>query len=293
MKLSLVIRTLNEAKHLMQLLQGIRAQHVPDHDVEVIVVDSGSTDGTLEIAESMQARVVTIEKSEFTFGRSLNIGCAAASGDILIFISGHCIPVNNNWLAFLVDPIINGKVSYSYGKQIVDEKSKLSEGQLLKKYFPDNSAVPQHGFFVNNANSALHKSIWKKFPFDETLTGLEDMDLGKRLVNSGLQIGYVAEASVFHLHDETWPQVRRRYERESIALQKIMPEVQLSFGDFLRFFFSAVLLDCGIALQEGKLHKSVGEIVMFRLMQFWGSFRGNHANRVLSREMKYRYFYPK
>ena len=67
------------------------------------------------------------------------------------------------------------------------------------------------------------------------------------LVANGGRIGYVASAAVYHLHDETWGQVGRRFEREAIALQHIMPEVELARRDVVRYFFSAVLLDMGEA----------------------------------------------
>ena len=72
-----------------------------------------------------------------------------------------------------------------------------------------------------------------------------------------------------------------------------MPEVHVTLLDFYRYFVSAVLLDSRAALQEGELWKRFPEIVMFRLMQFWGSYRGNHEHRKLSRERKEQYFYPK
>ena len=214
MKASIVIRTLNEARHLPELLLGIKEQRY-DGGVEVIVVDSGSTDRTLEIAEMHHARIVHIKREEFSFGRSLNVGCEAATGGCLIFISGHCIPVSEHWLANLVAPLADGKAVYSYGRQIGNDSSRFSERQLFKKYFPSEDAVPQReGFFANNANSALLTTTWKQYKFDEALTGLEDMELAKRLVSDGQKVAYVASAPVFHLHDEKWAQVRRRYERE-------------------------------------------------------------------------------
>lgn len=84
--ISFVIRTLNEAEHLEDLLQSIRAQEAKDLSSEIILVDSGSTDGTLSIAERHGCVIHHIEREEFSFGRSLNLGCAAASGVVLVFI---------------------------------------------------------------------------------------------------------------------------------------------------------------------------------------------------------------
>jgi glycosyltransferase involved in cell wall biosynthesis len=292
-KASIIIRTYNEDKHLNELLKAIAAQKTDNLDIETVLVDSGSTDATLEIARNHNCKILHISKDEFTFGRSLNIGCEGAEGDFLIFISGHCIPVNERWLQEIVSPLAENKAAYSYGRQIGNGDSKFSECQLLNKYFPDSSKIPQHGFFVNNANSALKRSIWERFRFDEELTGLEDMELGKRLVSNGFNIAYVSESSVYHLHEESWAKVKNRYLRESIALQQIMPEVHVNFPDFLRYFFSGVFFDISAAIQEKCLISKLPEIIMFRLMQYWGSYRGNHEHRKLSKKMKERYFYPK
>jgi glycosyltransferase involved in cell wall biosynthesis len=293
MDVSIIIRTYNEERHLPDVLQSIANQQLGGLRIEKILVDSGSTDNTVAIAEARGCRVVRISKKEFTFGRSLNRGCRAALGGWLIFVSGHCVPAHNRWLTELIDPLLQKKADYSYGRQIGKDTSKFSERQLFLKYFPDQSAIPQEGFFCNNANAALSRSLWEHFRFDETLTGLEDMELGKRLIADGKQLAYVAAAPVYHLHEETWSAVRNRYEREAVALQRIMPEVQVGFIDFLRYYFSAILLDAAAALQDGTLHKHFGEILLFRMMQYWGGYRGNHMHRKLSKRLKERYFFPK
>lgn len=293
MRVSIVIRTYNEDRHLEELLQKIALQYGDDLEVEVIIVDSGSIDNTLQIATMYDCRIVHIQKDQFTFGRSLNRGCEAARGDYLVFISGHCIPVDERWLINLLQPILHGTVSYTYGRQVGNGDSKFSECQLFNKYYPKTSNIPQEGFFCNNANSALAKEVWVKYKFDEDLTGLEDMELASRIYADGMKIGYVAEAPVYHLHDENWHKIKVRYEREAIALQRIMPQIHITFSDFVRYFFSSVFLDMGAALQEKRLLKNFGEILAFRLMQFWGSYCGNNEHRKLSRAMKENYFYPR
>jgi glycosyltransferase involved in cell wall biosynthesis len=289
---SVVIRTLNESRHLPALLRGIARQVAPGVDIETVIVDSGSTDGTLKIAESFGARLVHIRKEEFSFGRSLNYGCEAATGDALVMVSGHCIPVDEHWIARLVEPLGQDGVVYAYGGQRGDVGTRFSEREIFAKYFPAESRVPQDGFFCNNANSALLKAAWREHRFDEQLTGLEDMHLAKTLVEAGHRIAYVAPAAVFHLHDETWAQVRRRFEREAIALQRIMPEVQLSLVDVARYLAGAVWNDFNVALRQRCLLAKAAEIVTYRFMQFSGSYRGNHSQRILASEMKEQYFYP-
>ncbi|WP_202385622.1 glycosyltransferase family 2 protein [Altericroceibacterium endophyticum] len=294
MDISVIIRTLNEAKWLPELLGAIDNQNTRSWQTETIIVDSGSTDDTLKIARAHNCRIVTIQKSEFTFGRSLNIGCAAADGRFLVLISGHCVPLGKDWLYNLCTPLDKRICSYSYGRQIEREGySKFSEKQLFFKYFPPQSKLPQDGFFCNNANSALLKDVWANQPFDEDVTGLEDMMLAKTLVSKGEKIGYIADAVVEHIHEERWQQVKRRYEREAIALQEIMPEVHFSWPDFFRYTLAGIMLDSSAALQEKRFCRTLGEIIMFRTMQFWGTFKGNNEHRKLSRKTKEKYFYPR
>lgn len=289
--ISVVIRVLNEAKHLGALLEGIKTQRV-DLPVEVVVVDSGSTDETLEIAHRHKCRVVKISKDDFSFGKSLNLGCEAAAGDFLVFVSGHCVPYDDAWLKNLVAPLRTKKASYSYGRQIGDNTTKFSEHQLLAKYFPEDPTRSQSGFFCNNANAALIKTAWLDNKFDEDLTGLEDMELAKRLMHDSHDVVYTADATVYHIHEETWLQVKRRYEREALALQHIMPGVHVRIRDFARYFTRAVLMDFSAARRSRSLIKNLREIVLFRFMQYVGTYRGNQDHRILSHAMKERYFYP-
>ena len=293
MKVSIVIRTYNEERHLPSVLEKIASQRADSLSKEVIIVDSGSEDRTRDIGESFGCRIVRIAKDDFTFGRSLNVGCAAATGQYIAFVSGHCVPATDTWLANLIKPLHDDICVYAYGRQMGNGDSKFSERQLFKKYFPEVSSIQQQGFFCNNANAALRREVWEAHRFNEELPGLEDMELGRRLVERGLKIGYVAEAPVYHLHDESWRKMHRRYEREAIALQRIMPEVHVSFLDFLRYSASAILLDAGVALQERVVLKRFPEIVMFRLLQFLGAYQGNHETRKMSRVLKEKYFYPK
>lgn len=294
MNVSIIVRTLNEARFLPELLQAIKDQALGDWQSEVVLVDSGSSDATLEIAKSFGCKIVTIDKSEFTFGRSLNVGCDAASGRFLIFVSGHCVPVGRDWLVNLCSPLDAGSCAYTYGRQIErDGHNKFSEKQLFLKYFPAQSSIPQDGFFCNNANSAVLRSAWAQHRFDEEVTGLEDMVLAKQLWLADGKIGYVADAVVEHIHEENWGQVKRRYEREAIALQGIMPEVHVGLGDFVRYSMAAILFDAAAALRERRFWRSMCEIILFRTMQYWGTYRGNNNHRKLSREAKERYFYPR
>lgn len=290
---SVIIRTYNEAKHLDELLRSIQKQNTHGLTTEVVIVDSGSTDQTLAIANAHSCHIECISKGDFSFGRSLNMGCRAAVGNILVITSGHCVPSDENWLHRLCKPLLDGVAQYSYGRQHGGSQSYYSEHRIFGKYFPEVSKIPQDGFFCNNANSAIHREIWMSHLFDEELTGLEDLELAQRLVSSGGKVAYVAEAGVYHYHTESMAQVRRRFEREAIALQKIMPQLQVSLWDTLSYIFASVQKDLLAApVKEDGVQKNLKGIILYRWNQYIGSWRGNHEHRILSNAQKKKYYYP-
>lgn len=292
-KCSIVIRTLNEGRYLDLVLKAVARQDYPVCCCEVVIVDSGSTDETLAIAERHGCKIVHIRREEFSFGRSLNIGCNAAVGEYLVFISGHCVPTDSHWLWNLLLPFRDESVAVTYGRQEGGAESKFSEQCLFEKYFPrDGDGNHQAPFFCNNANAAFRRTAWAVHQFDESLTGLEDMHLAKRLWETGCRVVYAPKAVVFHYHHERWIQVMKRYEREAIALQKIMPEIHVHWHDALRYFFAGVFGDMSRALTQKCLLKQSGGIIVFRYCQYFGAWKGNHTHRRLSAREKDKYFYP-
>jgi rhamnosyltransferase len=289
---SIIIRTLNEEKHLDDILSIIEEQDSDGLDYEVIIVDSGSEDNTLQIAASHKCKVLQITREEFSFGRSLNKGCAAATGELLVFVSGHCVPTNKKWLQKLCQPLIQDAASYSYGRQVGGSTSHYSECRIFAKYFPEKSRIPQVGSYCNNASSAMKHSTWLRYKFNEELTGLEDMELAQRLVSDGDKIAYVAEACVYHYHEESWRSVKHRFEREAIALKKIMPQVHIHAHDLIRYTLCSIWLDWKDAFKDKVFFRKAIEIVKYRFSQYWGSYIGNHDHRKLSHAQKEEYFYP-
>ena len=162
----------------------------------------------------------------------------------------------------------------------------------LAKYFPEESSIPQEGFYCNNANSSIKAETWNHFKFNEELTGLEDMHLAKRLVEDQGLIGYIADASVYHLHHESWHQVQRRFEREALALQQICPEVILRRRDLLRYFIRGVMRDLVAGLPTTLNLMTLWQIIRYRYHQYMGSYCGNHLHKRMSIELRETYFYP-
>ncbi|MDB9697923.1 glycosyltransferase [Planktomarina temperata] len=289
--ISIIIRTLNEQKYLPDCLKAIEKQ-ITNHKIEVIIVDSGSTDSTLNIAKKFNCKITHIAMADFSFGKSLNLGCKCSVGEILIFLSAHCIPTNEYWLEKLIAPLISHQAVYTYGRQIARESvTKISEGKVFSKYYPPNSSIPQVGFFCNNANAALLRTVWKKNEFNESVTGLEDMELARRLVKHGYQIAYVADSIVEHIHEETWYAVRKRFEREAIALRQIDASLTINVVDMIWLILFSTIKDIGSLRSRLFLYK-FSEIIFYRANQYYGSYLGGRIVRRKVKMNKYEYFHP-
>lgn len=291
MKISIIIRCLNEEQHIGKLLSGILVQ--THKDVEIIVVDSGSTDATLTIAQHFPVKIVNILPEDFSFGYAINVGCEAATGDILLFASAHVFPVYNNWLSETLKPFRKEKVGIVYGRQIGHETmTKYSEHQLFAQWFPLQSNFNQSHPFSNNANCAIRKRLWEEQPYDESLTGLEDLAWAKEIMEKGYRVAYNAEATIVHVHEETPKRILNRYRREAIALKRIMPDEKFSLWNFVRLSVGNIISDYYHALQDGVFFKNLFDIPMFRIMQFWGTFKGYRQVGKISDSLRNRFYYP-
>ena len=291
MNCSIVIRAYNEEIHIGRLLEGIRQQTLKD--VEIILVDSGSTDKTVSVAESFGARIVRIPSSEFTFGRSLNIGIRAAACEFIVIASAHVYPVYQDWLESLLHPFEDEQVALTYGKQRGPESAKYSERQIFLQWYPDASKPKQETAFCNNANAAIRKSFWEKNPYDETLTGLEDLAWAKWAKKQGYDIAYVAESEVIHLHNETPRGVFNRYRREAMAFKKIYPESHFSVYDFVRLTAMNILSDFWHAARERVLLRNLVSIFWFRFMQFHGTRMGYRESSLLTAQLRETFYYAR
>lgn len=287
---SIVIRAYNEERHLGRLLDGLAQQTV--QTFEVILIDSGSTDRTPAIAAAHGAEVLHIRPEDFSFGRSLNLGIAAAQSDRVVIASAHVYPVYPDWLERLLAPLADPNTALSYGKQRGNSDSRFSEQQIFQSWFPDRSDLRQSHPFCNNANAAIQRELWNNHPYDETLTGLEDLAWARHAMDRGFAIAYVAEAEVVHVHHETPPGVYNRYRREAMAYKQIFPTEHFSFKDFLQLVSRNITSDLRQASRQKTLRRHLPSILWFRLMQFWGAYQGHRHPSGVTEQLRRTFYYP-
>jgi len=293
MLVSIIIRSYNEEKYIGKLVKGIKSQNIYDPcNIEILLVDSGSEDNTVEIAKDLGVKIYKIKKSDFSFGRALNIGCKNATGEFLVFVSAHVYPIFSDWLSNLISLFENDRIGLVYGRQIGGESSKFSEKMIFNSWFPSISNLNQKTPFCNNANCAIRRSLWIHQPFDEELTGLEDIDWANKIMVKGYRLVYNADAAIVHLHDETPQKIKNRYRREAIAFKHIMPDVHVGFLGFIKLFISNTFSDAFHAIQKGCFWKELKNIVVFRFMQFYGTYLGHQQKGAITKELKYRFYYP-
>ncbi|MGB8212855.1 MAG: glycosyltransferase family 2 protein [Anaerolineales bacterium] len=287
---SIVIRAYNESAHIGRLLEGISRQTVGD--VEIILVDSGSSDSTVEMAAAAGARVLHISPTDFTFGRSLNLGLAAATRDLAVIASAHVYPVYPDWLERLLDPFADPQIALAYGQQRAPASAHFSERQVYKRWYPEQSDLHQAHPFCNNANAAVRLAAWQAHPYDETLTGLEDLAWAKWALGAGYGIAYVAEAGIIHIHNETRSGVYNRYRREGMAFKRIYPEAHFSLYDFARLTSANIASDLWHAGRQNLFWKNALSILWYRAAQFWGTYRGYRRSLEWDWDLRQTFYYP-
>lgn len=291
---SIIVRAYNEEGHLGRLLSGLNQQSTSNF--EVLLVDSGSTDATVSIAESdrwnFPVRVLHVHPDQFSFGRSLNLGIQHAVSDIIVIASAHVYPVYPDWIERIISPFTDGRIGLSYGKQRGGKTTRFPEHQVFARWFPDQSKVQTTNPFCNNANAAVRKNLWKEHPYDESLSGLEDLEWAKWAIDNEYHIAYVAEAEIIHLHEDNPKGVYNRYRREAMAFKRIFPHEKFGIFQFSQLFLSNVINDSSVAFREGKFFQEVLTINWFRLMQFWGTYRGYQQSGPLTQELRQTFYYP-
>ena len=222
MQASIVIRAKNEARDIGETLAAIYRQEGVD-GIEVIVVDSGSTDGTQDIVRRFPARLIEIAPEAFTYGRALNLGITAAQGDFAVSLSAHSLPAHERWLANLLRNFADSRVAAVYGRQIPRPNATVFDlfGMTLSGVTSMRRRWQEHDMMFSNANGAFRRQLCREWPFDERLLGAEDLAWAHLVQQRGYAIVYEPGAPVYHSHGESLPHLLRRLIKDQPTILKL------------------------------------------------------------------------
>jgi rhamnosyltransferase len=205
MQVGVLIRTLNEAALIGRCLETLQGQQ-GGFALDVLVLDSGSTDDTVAIARAHGARVDEIPPSEFDYSKSLNRGLEQLPADLVVILSAHAIPLDDRWLERMTAPFADERVAGVAGGQVPWPGAPWWEVRRLNAIFGEHPVRTEyragaHGVLFSNAASCVRRSVWREHAF--TLPAAEDMEWAQRVVDAGWTVVFEPAATVYHSHDES------------------------------------------------------------------------------------------
>ncbi len=222
-RISVIIPVRNGGEGLKQLLGKIRSQRKVD-DVEIIIVDSESTDNSVQIAKQFDAKVISILKSEFNHGGTRTLGAKNSNGDYLVFTVQDAIPVSNYWLYNMICPFIaHPELAALSAKQFVKPEADLFslwsnermtdllgfEGDTMYSLSDGPGDVDWRFFdsktkrimtFFDDVSSCIRRDIFQEFKFRPVINA-EDIDFGTRLLENRKPMAYLSSTGVYHWHE--------------------------------------------------------------------------------------------
>ena len=208
---SVVIRSKNEAASIGRLLDILRSQTIGDR-LELIVVDSGSTDGTTEIVREHGIEPIAIPAESFTFGGSLNTGCAAASASVIVALSAHAFPTEAGWAERIVGAFEDERIAAACGDDRAPDGSPL-EAVVLQ----DSTLAKRYPFWgYSNAAGAFRAALWRQRAWREDMPGTEDKEWAAHWLKAGWLVRIDPALCVDHDHShdplrEAYVRARREW----------------------------------------------------------------------------------
>ena len=233
-RVSIVIPTLNGARTLPALLDALEEQRT-DFGRELIAVDSGSDDGTLDLLAAKADRVVQIPKESFDHGLTRNLGIGNARGEVVVLLVQDAIPASSDWLQLLTAPLFESShVAGTFARQLPRPEASRIARRMLARWMASqdtsgrqSSSAPRLAAMaplerlrvcaIDNVCSAISRRVWQEHPFPAARFA-EDLAWGKAVVEAGYETKFVPEAAVLHSHDRS---LSYELERTYIAHRRL------------------------------------------------------------------------
>jgi rhamnosyltransferase len=216
--ISIIIPARNEAANIGACLEAVMAQPC-SRSREVIVIDSGSSDGTAEIVEKMPGvRLVRVDAGEFGHGRTRNLGAKLATGEFLVFLNADALPRGQDWLSGLVAGFAGDeRIAGVYGRHVPRSGCHLYMARDLLRAMPEHRmektrAGRLDNFLFSTVSGAMRREIWQRYPFRDGIGIAEDQEWARRVLAAGYKLLYVPGSVVEHSHNYSFvEQFRIKY----------------------------------------------------------------------------------
>ena len=232
MKVSILLPVKNNAATLGELLHATEEQDYSG-DVETVIVDSGSTDGSLDIARDHGVALHRIPPGEFHHGRTRNLLASLSRGERLVFLSADATPASSAWLSELIRETDAPSVAGAYSRQLPRPGASPIEAYFLGHLYGPVRRVQRHDgrdwldmehTLFSNVSSCIKRELWQRFPFDETTIMSEDQIWSRQVLLAGYDLVYSPAAAVYHSHDYSIAGAFKRFfDSGSSSLQSYMP----------------------------------------------------------------------
>lgn len=234
---SVIVPVKNGARYLQEVLVALGKQKL-DADVEILVIDSGSIDNSVEIAWAAGARVIEIAPSAFQHGTTRNFGAEEARGEYLTYITQDATPASDDWLEKLLAPIdVEKRIGLSFGPHLPRVDTSPMVARELEEFFASfvqggdvridcsaDPADPASGFF-SNVNSCIARRCFDEVRFRD-VDYAEDQAFARDAMATGWCKAFVPDAAVLHAHDYPFGQFMRRYFDEYRGLRETIGHVE-------------------------------------------------------------------
>jgi len=215
------------------------------------VVDSSSSDRTVEIAESFGAKVFIVRTEDFDHGGARTLAGKAAKGDILVYMTQDATPFDKHSIENITRPFEDQGIAASFGRQLPYPDATAFGAHLRLFNYPDVSCLKSledrktYGIrtaFLSNSFAAYRKTVLEGIGwFRRKLIMGEDTCAGAKMLLAGHKIMYVAGAMVYHSHDYTVLQEFKRYFDIGVFHQSerwILDEFGKAEGEGIRYMRS-------------------------------------------------------
>jgi rhamnosyltransferase len=289
-RVSICLPVWNGERELGRLLPRLGEQRLAG-GLEIVAVDSSSTDGSRALLERHGARVETIEKPSFRHGATRNRIAGLARGEILVFMTQDALPRDPETIALLArafdDPRTNGayaRVLPSDEDDVLTARTALSapESGVLPLVFERTDAAPHAGggaMRFNNVTSALRASAWRELPFPDVEFG-EDSAWAERALARGWRIRFVPEAVVHHAHRYTARTAFARYRIDAAFRARELGErVRPSLWSVAKGIAHEVRADWRFVRERGQPFTALLRSPFLRGAQVLGQYVGSHEAR--------------